>query len=98
MVEKGIRGGICRVTHDQPNNKYMSNYDKNIESSSYIELLDANNLYGLTMSQKLPEDGFKCVKNLSKFSEDFMKKYDEKGNKGYFLEVDVEYLEKVTWS
>ena len=95
MVEKGIRGGICQATHAKANNKYMSNYDKNIESSSYIELLDANNLYGLTMSQKLPVDGFKCVKNLSKFNEDFIQKYDEKSNKGYFLEVDVEYLEKL---
>ena len=31
----------------------MKNYDKNIESS-YIEYLDANNLYGWTMSQNLP--------------------------------------------
>ena len=30
----------------------MDNYDKNIESS-YIEYLDANNLYGWEMSQKL---------------------------------------------
>ena len=52
----------------------MKNYDKNIESS-YIEYLDANNLYGYAMSQKLPVNGFKWVKQkkLSKFSEDFMK-------------------------
>ena len=34
---------------------------------------------------------FKCVKNLSKFNEDFIKKYDENSDKGYFLEVDIEY-------
>ena len=67
----------------------MKNYDKNNESS-YIEYLDANNLYGSAMSQKLPINGFKWVKNLSKFKEDFIKKY-ENGDKGYFLEVDVEY-------
>ena len=92
MVEKGTRGGICQAIHRyaKANNKYMKNYDKNNESS-YIEYLDANNLYGWAMSQKLPINGFKWTKNLSKFNEDFIKKYDENSNTGYFLEVDVEY-------
>ena len=30
-------------------------------------------------------------KNISKFNEDFIKKYDEGSNKGYIFEVDVEY-------
>ena len=28
---------------------------------------------------------------MSKFNEDFIKKYDENNNKGYFLEVDIGY-------
>ena len=94
MIEKGIRGGICQAAHRyaKANNKYMKNYDKNIESS-YIEYLDANNLYGWAMSQKLPVNDFKWVKQeeLSKFNEDFIKNYDENGNTGYFLEVDIDY-------
>ena len=43
------------------------------------------------MSQKLLVDGFKWVKDLSKFDEDFIKKYDENSNTGYFLEVETEY-------
>ena len=43
----------------------MKNYDKSI-MSTYLEYLDANNLYGWTMSQKLPVDGFKWVKDLIK--------------------------------
>ena len=60
MVEKGIRGGICHSIHryTKANNKYMKNYNKN-EESSYIQYLDANNLYGWAMSQKLPVNGFK---------------------------------------
>ena len=56
MIEKGIRSGICQATHRhvKANNKYT----KNIESS-YIEYLDENNLYGKTMSQKLPVNDFK---------------------------------------
>ena len=47
MTEKGIRGGICQASYRHPkaNDKYMKNYNKNIESS-YIEYLDANNLCG----------------------------------------------------
>ena len=65
MVEKGTRGGICQAIHRyaKANNKYMKNYNKDI-ISSYLMYLDANNLYGWVMSQKLPANGFKWVKNL----------------------------------
>ena len=53
--------------------------------------LDANNLYGWGMSQKLPIYGFKWKRKVSKFDEDFIEKYDEDSNKGYIFEVDVEY-------
>ena len=92
MVEKGTRGGICQAIHRyaKANNKYMKNYDKDI-ISSYLMYLDANNLYGWAMSQKLPVNGFKWVEKsrLSRFNEIFIKNYNE--NKGYFLEVDVDY-------
>ena len=96
IVEKGIRGEICHPIHRcaKVNNKYMKNYDKNIESS-YLEYLDAKNLYGCVMPQKLPVNGFKWVKMLSKFDERFIKDYDENSNKGYFLEVDVKYQKKL---
>ena len=48
MIEKGIRGGITHAIHRyaKTNNKYIKKYDKNKESSLYIQYLDANNLYG----------------------------------------------------
>ena len=42
------------------------------------------------MSQKLPVNGFKWVKDLSKFNESFIKNYDG-NNEEYIFEVDVEY-------
>ena len=92
MVEEGIRGGICHSIHRyaKANNKYMKNYDKNKESS-YIQYLDANNLYGWAMSQNLPVNDFKWVKNTSKIDEKFIKNYDEDSVKGYIFEVDVKY-------
>ena len=72
----------------------MKNFDKNIESS-YIECLDANNLYGWVMSQKLPTNGFRWVEDLSQFREDFIKKYDENSDIGYFLEVDIDYPKRL---
>ena len=68
----------------------MKNYNKNIESS-YLMYLDANNLYRWGMSQKLPVNGFKWAKKLSKFDERFITNYDENSDKGYILEEDVEY-------
>ena len=48
------------------------------------------------MSQKLPVNGFEWVKELSEctsieFDKRFIKNYNENSDKGYFLEVDVEY-------
>ena len=87
MVEEEIRGGICHSIHRhaKANNKYMKNYDKK-EESSYIQYLDANNLYGWAMSQKLPVNGFKWVKN-NEINEEFIKYYNENNDKGYILEV-----------
>ena len=96
MVEEGIRGGICHAIHRhaKANNKYMKNYDKNKESS-YIQYLDANNLYGWAMSQILPVNGFKWINDITEIDKKFIKQYDEDSDKGYILEVDVKYPKKL---
>ena len=95
MFEKGIIGGMClaRYNYAKANNKYMKNYDKNKESS-FLMYVDANNLYGWAMSIKLPVDGFKWIDDLTMFTEDFIKSYDEESDIGYMLVVDVEYPKK----
>ena len=47
------------------------------------------------MSQKLPVNGFKWVKDTSKIDKEFIKNYDEDNDKGYILEVDVKYPRKL---
>ena len=96
MVKKGIRGGTCRsiYRYSKANNKYMIDYDKN-KKSSYIQYWILNNLYGWAMSQKLPVDNIEWIKDTSQFNEDFIKKYNKVSNEGYFLEVDVQYFEKL---
>ena len=97
-VEEGIRGGICHSIHRyaKANNKYMRNYNKD-EESSYIQYLDANNLYGWAMSKKLPVNGFKWLDSdkINEINEDFIKNYDENNDKGYIFEVDVKYLKRL---
>ena len=96
MVEEGIRGGICHAIqrYAKANNKYMNDYDKK-KKSSYIQYLDANNLCGKAMTEKLPVRGFKMVKDISKIDGDFVKDYNKNDNKGYILDVDVDYPSKL---
>ena len=92
VFEEGIRGGICEATYRyaKANNKYMKNYDKNKESSFVIHD-DANNLCRCSMFKKLPVGDFKWVDDLSMFTEDFIRNYDEDSDIGYKFVVDVEY-------
>ena len=96
MIEEGISGGTCQAVYRyvKANKKCMKNYYKSIKSS-YLMYLDANNLYGLAMSQKLPVNNFKWVEDLLKFNESFIKNYDENSDEGYILEVDVEYFKEL---
>ena len=47
------------------------------------------------MTQKISVNLFEWIKDTSQFNEDFIKDYNEESNKGYFLEVDVQYTEKL---
>ena len=71
----------------------MKGFNNN-EESSYIQYLDANNLYGWAMSKKLPVNGFKWLDS-NEINEDFIQNFNEIDNKGYILEVDVEYPKRL---
>ena len=56
---------------------------------------DVNNLYGWAISQKLPVNTFEWIKDTFQFNEDFIENYNEESDEEYFLEVDVQYLDKL---
>ena len=99
MFERGIRGGITHISkrYEEANNKYMKNYNPDVEST-FIQYLDANNLYGWATSQNLPTHGFRWMSNITK--EQVMEVLEKAnhsmlntGKKGYIFEVDLEYPE-----
>ena len=72
----------------------MKAFHKNNEPS-YIQYWDVNNLYGQTISQKLPGNNFEWPKDTSTFNDDFRKNYNGESDKGYFLEADVQDVKKL---
>lgn len=94
FFERNIRGGLSYTAkrYAKANNKYMENYDKNIDSS-YLLYIDCNGLYSAGQSYKLPVGNFKYESvedwNLNKIlNYDFFNE-----NKGYTFEVNIEIPE-----
>ena len=90
MFERGIRRGITQTVHRyaKANNKYMG--DSKGESS-FLQYLDANNLYGWAMSQSLPTGGFRWISIEPNEIDELVRRTD----KGYLLEVDVKYPKEI---
>ena len=61
----------------------------------YLRYWDVNDFYGLAMSQNLPVNTFVWIEDISQFNEDFIKHYNEESDKGYFLNADVQYPERL---
>ena len=91
FIEKGITGGISYIAkrYSKTNNKYMTDYDSS-EESKFIVHLDANNLYGLGMSQYLPYGRFKWLSQ-KKIDKSDVNSIAKNRSDGYISEVDLEY-------
>jgi hypothetical protein len=85
FFERAIRGGVSMISnrYAKANNKYMGVIDKH-GLKSFIQYLDANNLYGWAMSQMLPVSDFKWMDD---------QQLESWKNYPCFLEVDLEYPE-----
>ena len=79
LLENNIRGGISSIMGD----RYIKSDD-----NKKILYIDANNLYGHSMSQYLPYDEIKFDNNVT--LEDIINTPDD-NDIGYFVEVDLIY-------
>ena len=91
FIEEGLRGGISVICnrYSKANNKYLPNFRLD-EESKYIIYLDANNLYGWTMSQPLPMNSFAWLTE-DEFDGLDISNVSDDSDIGYILEVDLEY-------
>ena len=91
FCEKGIRGGVSMISHRyaSANNKYLKVYIPG-DITSYIIYLDANNLYGIAMVQKLPTGDFRWVDE-DELTFKYIKNYDADEETGLFVECDLHY-------
>ncbi|KAJ8967216.1 hypothetical protein NQ317_001325 [Molorchus minor] len=95
FLKKGIRGGIsqCSERKHIANNIFLPNFNPK-EPTSYIMYLDATNLYGHSMSQALPTNGFRWLPTDEIANLDVMSVSDD-SKVGYILEVDVQYPQEL---
>lgn len=104
FIRKSIRGGIVQCSHRyaKANNRYMPQRDvndclsylsyKSDEDTQYLIYLDANNLYGLALSQYLPHSEFKWLtaEEIEHFDINIHCS-NPNSEIGYILEVDMVY-------
>ena len=92
FIEKGSRAGVyIAKRYAKANNKYMNDYDPK-KQSTFISYLDMNNLYGWAMSEYLPYERFKWLKNVDELD---VMSINEKSPIGYLLENYLEYPYKL---
>jgi hypothetical protein len=89
FVKVAIRGGMCgsyNARYFKANNPKCPDYDK-LSPTTWLMLLDANNLYGGVMQEPLPYGGLEWSDiNLS----DILNT-DDDADCGFFVMVDLEY-------
>ena len=87
--EKGTRGGVSYFSnrYSKANNKYLKSCNTKQEWK-HIIYLDANNVYGYTMSKFLPSSGPKWI-DPKEFD---LNKYTSNSSKGLFSKLTLNIL------
>ena len=91
FIERELRGGIVMISkrYAKANNPYVNDYNLN-QPSNYLIYIDANNLYGWSVSQALPTQRFRWLSRQEIDSYDVFKA-GENAEQGYILSVNMEY-------
>lgn len=92
MIEKGMRGGLTIIgdRYAKANNPYVKeSFDESLPIN-YIFYADVINLYGFSLCDSLPINGFRWLndKEISKLNITSLSSEDDVG---YILEVDLSY-------
>ena len=87
-----MRSGVSYISNrcSKANNKYSKSYEPKQESK-HIIYLDANSLYGYTMSKFLPTSAFKWIDS-KQFD---LNKYTRNISIGCVLEADIKYSKEL---
>ena len=80
---------VILIKDSKANNEYCQNFDKE-KPKIYIIYFEMNNLYGCAMSQYLPYNDFKWVKNIDTIGQKLIQ-IKKDSSTGYILEEDLEY-------
>ena len=92
FIGKSIRGGISMITtrYAQANFPTLPGYDAS-RPHTYLNYLDANNLYGWAMIQPLPTGGFRFLKPDEIEALAPVGELSDDAENGYIYEVDLHY-------
>ena len=93
FIEEGLNDGISYIAkrYAKANNKYMKNCNPK-KPSKFTIYLDKNNLYGWTVSEYLPYERFKWLKNVDGFD---VMSISKESKTGIIFEVDLEYPDEL---
>ncbi|RZF45535.1 hypothetical protein LSTR_LSTR005737 [Laodelphax striatellus] len=96
FIEQGLRGGITTSVHRHSiaNNQYIPETFDPEKERTFLNLIDANNLYGWALSKPLPLSDFVWMSQEDIASLDIMKIPNE-SSEGYIFEVDIDYPKKL---
>jgi hypothetical protein len=93
FFENNIRGGISVISHRYGRANIPGTPDYNpAKPNSYILYVDANNLYGYAMSQRLPTGNFKFLDDPDSFD---ATNIPDDSSTGYVIECDLDYPEEL---